>query len=164
MKKIIDRLMAKLGYVPAAALDALAFTPLKIEIDTSQVSDALTLLEKVISVAQKAEVAVAAVSAAAGMPAPVPADGGLVLNELRAMRAELKSIREHSGARLATVTDRERFAHVPPPAGAKRGHWACIVGSAAPVWMEDRPMEYDPATGGVRAPGSAASEVAGLRI
>lgn len=67
--KLINRLMAKLGYVPAAALNALAAPgtiPLKIEIDSSQLGETLALLERVIAVAQEAEAAIHRLNVAAG--------------------------------------------------------------------------------------------------
>nr|WP_315249264.1 hypothetical protein [uncultured Duganella sp.] len=91
-------------------------------------------------------------------------DEALVLNELRAIRAELKAVRKHSGARIVPVADSERFAHIPPPTGAKNGEWLAVVGSALPVWVESAPMEYDPAAGVVKPSAPAVTEAAGLRI
>jgi hypothetical protein len=81
MRHLINRLMAKLGYVPAAALDYLAkpgAIPLKIEIDSSQVSTALVLLQQVVDVAQQAEAAVQRLNVVAGTaPATGAAASGL---------------------------------------------------------------------------------------
>ncbi|MRW82931.1 hypothetical protein GJ698_02350 [Pseudoduganella sp. FT26W] len=62
IRKHLDTFMAKLGYVPAAALDALAkpgSIPLKIEVDDSQVRKTLVLLEQVTPAALAAEAALA---------------------------------------------------------------------------------------------------------
>jgi hypothetical protein len=68
MKRFINRLMARLGYVPAAALDALAkpgSVPLKIEVDDSQVREALELLKQMTGAAAAAELALSRVRDAA---------------------------------------------------------------------------------------------------
>ncbi len=65
MKRYINRLMARLGYMPAAALGALAkhaSIPLKIEIDDSQVRETLALLERVEAAALAAEASLDRVS------------------------------------------------------------------------------------------------------
>jgi hypothetical protein len=80
MKRFIDRLMARLGYVPVeqvnnlrAAIDGLtksidiraASVPLKIEVDDSQVREVLALLEQVVGAAAAAELALSRVRDAA---------------------------------------------------------------------------------------------------
>lgn len=100
----------------------------------------------------------------AGESAKQMTDEALMLNELRAIRAELKALREHSGARSTSITDTERFAHMPPPEGAKQGHWEAVLGSAIPVWVESVPMECDPVAGLVKRSAPVATEAAGLRI
>jgi hypothetical protein len=59
MKRYINRLMARLGYVPAATQVAATSIPLKIEVDSSQVRETLALLEQVTPAALAAEAALA---------------------------------------------------------------------------------------------------------
>lgn len=62
MTTYINRLMARFGYVPATAQDALAnpgSIPLTIEVDSTQVVAALEPLEKLASAALDAEAALA---------------------------------------------------------------------------------------------------------
>jgi hypothetical protein len=79
----------------------------------------------------------------------------LTLNELQAIRAELKALRIHAGAGPATIKDGERFAHMPPPVSAKRGHWMAVVGSALPVWIEEVAPSYDELIGRQSTAGAA---------
>lgn len=109
-------------------------------------------------------VAVPRAAPSTSQAAPVPDSGALLLIELQAIRAELTALRKHAGAPIAKIADSERFAHMPPPAGAELGHWEAPAGQALPVWIETPAPVYDPASGAVVGGKKAAGAPGVLKI
>ena len=79
-----------------------------------------------------------------------------LVNEIGGIRAEIAVMRKHSGASFSRLNDRERFAHLAPPAGAKNGYWLAVAGELLPQWVEKPLPVWDFTARTVRSPVSDA--------
>lgn len=95
MKRILNRVMAKLGYVPVAA----SIHSLKIDIDSTQVDAALAKLKRLNRAAHRAKATASAIPSAVAMQfataelAPLPGQVELIA-EVRNLICEIRADRE----------------------------------------------------------------------